>query len=210
MFTEIIDISWPVKVGMLSYPGDCLYQVRQTLFLEKGDACNLSCFEMSMHNGTHIDAPLHFIAEGKPVSKLALDFFLGRAKVILIETKDRVTVDHLRQFKVENGDRLLLKIPHNESLLDNSVFCNDYAALDQTAAAFLAEKGVRLVGIEYLSIEEPENPPNMVHRILLARGVIILEGIDLRKVSPGEYFLSCLPLNLEGANGSPVRAVLMR
>lgn len=214
MLGEILDISWPVNTRTPIYPGDCPYRVKPNLSMSGGDFCNLSSFEMSMHLGTHIDAPLHFNNKGKAIQDLDLSIFLGEAKVIEIDSLTMVTAkdirEHAGQFSIEAGDRVLLKIPRNEALLDKSEYCDDFVGIDQSAARFLVEKGAVLVGIEYLSIEKPVGDAYDAHRILLDNGVIILEGIDLRKVKRGIYFLACQPLNLEGANGSPVRAVLIR
>ena len=210
MFREFIDISWMINARTPVFPGDCPYQARQSLSIAGGDICNLSEIKMSMHFGTHIDAPLHFIDHGKPVPELDLSLFFGEATVIEIDNVKEITAGEIAKHSFKPGQRLLLKVPGNETLLDKAEFSNDFIGMDRSAAEFLVERGVPLVGIEYLSIEKPVGNDYPVHHILLGNDIIILEGIDLRKVEPGDYFLACQPLKLENGNGSPVRAVLMR
>jgi arylformamidase len=210
MFSEIIDISWPVRSRMPYYPGDTSFHIDQHRSIEAGDICNHSSFEMSMHCGTHIDAPLHFIAAGRSVTELDLKIFFGRAKVVQVDAEHLITAGQLAGANLEPGDRLLLKVPQNEQLLDQADFCRDYVALDLEAAKYLAEQRIVLVGMEYLSVESCSGSEREVHQVLLGAGIVLLEGLDLRRVEPGEYFLACAPLKLEGANGSPVRAALLR
>jgi len=210
MFSEIYDISWPLRVKMPVFPGGVPYRATQSLFLEKGDRCNLSSFESSMHNGTHVDAPVHFVSGGKSINDLNLRAFFGKARVVLVETETEINSSHLEGMKFHPGERLLLKNPRNEELLAKEDFSPDFVGLDQSAAQFLADHSLALVGTEYLSIENSRDNSREVHKILLGAEVILLEGIDLRRVEPGEYFLACAPLKLENGNGSPVRAVLLR
>jgi arylformamidase len=210
MFKEFIDISMLLQHGMPAYPGDVPYRMENSLKIPNGDFCNLGSFEMSMHSGTHIDAPLHFIAAGNSVTEMALDSFCGDVKVVELDIHSQVGVADLSQNPVVKGDRILLKILANQALMDSAVFSPDFIGITSAAAEWLVEKGVMLVGINCSSVDNPRNGDYEAHRILLSAGVVILENIDLSAVEAGEYHLACFPLRLRGANGSPVRAVLMR
>jgi arylformamidase len=210
MFRELIDISMALQNGMPAYPGDVPYEMKSSLTLKNGDICNLGSFEMSMHSGTHIDAPLHFIATGNSVTEMGLELFCGRAKVVELDIRSPVRVPDLSRNPVASGDRILLKISANQGLGDSAVFAPDCAGISPAAATWLVEQGVALVGINCGSVDNPRAGGYEAHRILLSAGVVILENIDLSAVEAGEYYLACFPLRLRGANGSPVRAVLMR
>ena len=211
IFKECFDISWPLRMGMIAYPGDTAYRLQEDLSLGRGDSCNLSSFTMCQHTGTHLDAPNHFINGGASVDRIALGRCLGKARVILIDSIAKITADDLRPVSIKSGERILLKNLRNEALLVESEFNPDYVGLDESAASYLVDSGVGLIGIEYLSIETGEGSNSgAVHRLLLAEEILVLEGLDLRMVEPGEYFLAAQPLKFEGGNGSPVRAVLMR
>ena len=211
IFKECFDISWPIRMGMIAYPGDPIYQLQEDLSLDRGDACNLSSFAMGLHTGTHLDAPNHFFNGGASVDRIALERCLGKARVIQIASRVKITAADLKPFFIRPGERILIKNLKNEALLDESDFKLDYVGLDESAASYLVDSGVGLIGIEYLSIETGEGSNSgAVHRLLLAEEILVLEGLDLRMVEPGEYFLAAQPLKFEGGNGSPVRAVLMR
>lgn len=210
MFKEIIDISLPLNQGTISFPGDQPYKARRSKMLKRGDPYNLGDFRLSMHSGTHIDAPLHFFNDGLSVTDIEPTAFAGEAKVFLIDTERQITRQDLQDKEIAEGDRILLKVPRNEKLLRSGVFSPEYIAFDSSAAAYLIEKQVSLVGTEYLSVDRFTAADYPVHRKLLKQKVIILEGIDLSLTEPGKYFLVCFPLKLTGANGSPVRAILMR
>jgi arylformamidase len=203
-----VDISWPLREGIPVYKGDSPFKLRQVSQIEQGDSCNVSDLSMSLHTGTHIDAPLHFISGAQSVDQLPLTTFLGLAKVVLIKTKKAVALQDLAQLELAAGDRLLLKIPYNGALINRKRFYNDYIGLELGAAELLVKKRISLVGIEYLSIENCQDGKFQVHQLLLNAGIVILEGLDLRRVEPGEYFLACQPLRISQGNGSPVRAVL--
>jgi arylformamidase len=210
MFKEFIDISLLLQQGMPAYPGDVPYGMKNSLTISNGDICNLGSIEMSMHSGTHIDAPLHFIAAGNSVTEMALDSFFGEVKVVELDIHSPVGVEDLIQYPFAKGDRILLKILANQGLMDSAVFSPDFIGITPAAADWLVEKGVTLVGINCGSVDNSRDGNYEAHRLLLSAGVVILENIDLSAVEAGEYCLACFPLRLWGANGSPVRAVLMR
>jgi arylformamidase len=210
MFKELIDISMVFQNGMPVYPGDVPYHLKSDLSLQEGAHCNLGSIEMSLHNGTHIDAPFHFIDNGKSVTEMALAGFFGKAKVMELDIHSPAGIADLSRYSIEKGDRILLKIPANQRLMDSTLFSPDFIGLNPAAARWLVKKGVALVGINCSSVDNPKDSGYDAHRVLLSAGVVILENIDLSMVEAGEYHLACFPLRLKGADGSPVRAVLMR
>jgi len=191
---RIVDVSVPVRPGMIVYPGDPEVRLERVCSNE-GDGFNLSRLDLGVHSGTHVDAPLHFLADGAAVETLPLDVLVGPC----------VVVDGLDAAAVPRGAERVLFKTQNGRLWERDEFTEDFAELDGEAARALVAAGVRLVGIDYLSIGDEE-----AHRILLGAGVIAVEGLDLREVEPGEYRLVCAPLKLEGAEGAPARVLLLR
>jgi arylformamidase len=192
---RIIDVSVPIRPGMITYPGDPEVRLERVSSIADGDIANLSRLDLGVHSGTHVDAPLHFVDGGASVETLPLDVLVGPC----------VVVDGLDAAAVRRGsERVLFKTP-NSRLWERDEFSENFVALDGEAARALVSRGVRLVGIDYLSIGDEE-----AHRVLLGAGVVAIEGLDLREVEPGDYRLVCAPLKLEGAEGAPARVLLLR
>ena len=192
---QIIDVSVPVRSGMITYPGDPEVRLERVSSIGDGDVVNLSRLDLGVHSGTHVDAPLHFLEAGAAVETLSLHVLVGPCAV----------VEGLDPAAVPAGvERVLFKTP-NSRLWERDEFSEDFAELDGPAAQALVAGGVRLVGIDYLSIGDEE-----AHTVLLGAGVVAIEGLDLREAEPGEYRLICAPLKLEGAEGAPARVLLLR
>jgi arylformamidase len=208
MSTKLIDISQLVHPGMPVYPGDTPYTTRSQLAIANGAVCNLADFTMSMHGGTHVDAPLHFIKDGPAIPDLELERFCGKARVVELDVKASVDVDDLAGLAITGGERILMKVPINEALTETTVFNPDFIGLTAAAAAYLVACNVVLVGINGCSIEKESGKEFPVHRQLLAAGIPIVENLRLAQVAAGEYYLACFPLKLAGGNGAPARAVL--
>ena len=188
---KIYDISQEV-LGCRVYPGDPAPQKRALASIEAGDLYNLTAFSMCAHNGTHIDAPSHFLGDGKSVDAMSLDHFVGSAFVA--EHRGLLTAeDAARIIKLAAARRILIKGDAEVSLEAAEVFAN---------------AKILLLGVESQSVG-PENAPMAVHKMLLSAEVALLEGIRLADVAEGVYFLSAAPLNLSGADGSPCRAILI-
>jgi arylformamidase len=162
---------------------------------------------LGSHTGTHIDAPRHFFAAGAPVDALDLHVLVGPAHVFALPCDAQITVDDLHHLDLAGVQRVLFKT-RNSALWDSPGFCADYVALTAPAARLLTEHGVRLVGIDYLSVDAYAQQDFPVHRTLLGAGVVILEGLDLRGVPPGAYELCALPLLLQDGDGAPARVIL--
>ena len=194
---KIYDISQEV-FGCQVYPGDPTPKKRVISSMEKGDLYNLTAFSMCAHNGTHIDAPFHFIKDGKTVDSVSLNTFIGMAYVA--EYNGIVSAD--------DATEILEKAKKQNSEAAKRILIKGDAEVSAEAAKVFAESNILLLGNESQTVG-PENAPMEVHLILLGAGTVLLEGIRLAKVSEGVYFLNAAPLNLSGADGSPCRAILI-
>ena len=192
------------------YEGDPPVALERLSSLATGGICNLSSLHFGLHSGTHIDAPLHFIDGAPGVEATPLDALIGPAMVVdATAAGPDIDAAALRLLDIPpDCDHVLFKTSNSE-LWDRSAFSREYVALAEDAAAELARLGVRLAGIDYLSIA-PFGDPAPVHLALLSAGVVILEGLDLRRVAPGAYEMLCLPLLVPGADGAPARTLLRR
>jgi arylformamidase len=206
----IHDISLQLSSELPTWPGDRPPSVRRVLDLEHGDGCSSSILETIVHTGTHVDAPLHFLLGGKGVGALDLDLLVGPCQVAQVDGAGPVDGARLQSLGLPSGTtRLLLKTRNSVAWARcGSSFQPDFVALDPSGAAWIAEHGVRVIGIDYLSIATFESGPE-THRILLEAGVIPVEGLDLSRVLPGPYRFVCLPLNLGACDGAPARAILI-
>lgn len=194
---KIYDISQEV-FGCQVYPGDPTPKKSVISSMEKGDLYNLTAFSMCAHNGTHIDAPFHFIKDGKTVDSVSLDTFIGMAYVA--EYNGIVSAD--------DATEILEKAKKQNSEAAKRILIKGDAEVSAEAAKVFAESNILLLGNESQTVG-PENAPMEVHLILLGAGTVLLEGIRLAEVSEGVYFLNAAPLNLSGADGSPCRAILI-
>jgi arylformamidase len=204
------DITLTITPNMIVWPGDPKVSILRTSNMDSGDNANVSQISMSCHTGTHVDAPHHFLNNGKTVEDLSLDLLVGRAYVLYLPEVNQITASVLRYAEIPPRTRRLLFKTKNSELWKNGQheFKTDFVALSVDAAEWLVDRNVRLVGIDYLSIA-PYNLGTPVHTILLDAGVVVIEGLDLSNVTPGRYTLHCLPLKLGGADGAPTRCVLV-
>lgn len=205
---HIYDISVPLAEGLPTWPGDPCLQIEPFLTLEKGDGARVSRITLGDHSGTHLDAPAHILENGATLDDIALDRLLGRALVADLRGCKEIGLAELSGLPLAGEERLLFRTD-NSALWTRPDFSPDFVALTAEGAEYLVSKGIRLVGIDYLSIESFHGDET-VHRILLGNGVVILEGLDLAEVPAGVYELLCLPLRIAGGAGAPVRAVLRR
>jgi len=185
-------------------------KVARFLDVDKGDRATMSRIEMISHDGTHIDAPLHFIPGGMSIDEMPFETAIGPARVIEIKDEKSVTVKELEPYNIQPGERLLFKTKNSPRVYATRQYLGDFVSVSLEAARYLVEKKVRLVGIDYLTIASIETLENLrdVHKTLLSNGVFILEAINLDGVKPGNYELICLPLRLEKGDAGPCRAVL--
>ncbi|HWO43094.1 MAG TPA: cyclase family protein [Candidatus Eisenbacteria bacterium] len=206
---SIIDISVPLKPDMPTWPDSVGLRLTRTMSLEAGDKANVSRLDCDVHMGTHVDAPWHFLDDGSTVDAMSLDVLIGPAIVADLTGTSAVTPSDLTGLKLAPNIRRLLLKTRNSALWAAGVteFKSDYVALSADAARWVVERGIRLIGIDYLSVQRYGDDP-LTHQILMRAGVIIVEGLNLAGVQPGLYELICLPIRLVGTDGAPVRAVL--
>jgi len=205
---RVIDISVPNGPSQHVYPGDPVPHIERPKAIRAGDVCNLSLLTMGSHTGTHVDAPYHFIDDGPRLGEVALDRMVGEALVADLRGRAAVDAGALAHTPLRQGD-ILLCLTDNSARWAAPAFQRDFTYLTADAAELLVERGVRAVGIDYLSIEQFGSADFPVHHRLLGAGVFIIEGLDLRGVEPGRYTLVCLPLKFPDLDGAPARAVLL-
>jgi arylformamidase len=206
---KLIDVTVPLDANLPTYPGNTPFQLDAVKRRARGDSSNVSSVRMSVHAGTHVDAPRHFFDEGPGAEALALDVLCGRTRVIELTTRKGVTPDDLASHDLTEDVRVLIKT-HNLRLWGSAVFREDFVRLTEAAARFMVEHGVKLVGVGYLSVEEYKRPGAPAHHLLLGAGTIVIEGLNLRDVDPGTYEMFCLPLAIVGSDGAPARVILRR
>ena len=205
----IYDVSVPILSDGLVYPGNPEIHIELQQSLAKGAGANVSSLAFGSHTGTHVDAPKHFFDDGLGVDALSLDVLMGPA--VLIDFPPElmaVTEADLKTKELKGHTRVLIRT-RNSSFIREKPFHKDYTYLAPDGAAYLVSLGVRLVGVDYLSVEQFHSGHHKTHRTLLEKGVIIIEGLDLSQPASGPYELRCLPLRLQGLDGAPARAVLV-
>ena len=207
--SRIYDISVPVRTGGLIYPGNPEITIELQQAIARGAGANVSKVSLGSHTGTHVDAARHFFDDGETVDQIDLARFIGPA--ILIEFESTLMSIGARDLEARdlNGHTRVLLRTRNSGFVTDPEFRKDYTFLAPDGAELLVSRGVELVGIDYLSIEQFHSGHHRTHRTLLENGVVIVEGLNLSAVPPGEYDFICLPLRLDGLDGSPSRAVLL-
>lgn len=206
-YKEIYDISLDINGAMLSFPDDTTPQITKIKEMKR-EGYNLSKIKVSVHVGTHADAPSHFIEEGKNIDELLVQRFMGKAQVIEIKDPQAITLKELKSINIV-ADKVLFKTKNSNYLKEKS-FKNDFVYLTYKAAKYLLDQKVKLIGIDYLTIESLDNKDFSVHKLLLENEIIIIEAVDLNNIEEGTYDLQALPLKIEGCEASPVRAILSR
>lgn len=210
----MFDISIPITNNTPVWPGDPKITIRQVSAIKEGDESNVTQIRMSVHTGTHIDAPNHFFDQGITIDKIPLTQLIGDALVVEVDDEINVISAEVLSSHPQIGDirraRKILFRTRNSTFWQKypDQFMKDYVGIDTSGADFLATLDLDLIGMDYLSIA-PFHDLNKPHQILLAKGVVLLEGIDLSQASADIYQLICLPLKLTGVEGAPVRAILI-
>ena len=205
----IYDITVPIRSGMPVYEGDPGIEIQPWSALAKGDSANVSFLHFGAHTGTHVDAPAHFIDGARKIDTLSLEALIGPARVIRVPDEvTEIDPDFLAAADLDQVERILFHT-RNSSFWKEG-FRNDYTHLLPEAAQILIDRGVKLVGTDYLSIEKFHSGHHRTHLALLSNNVVIVEGLNLSEIGPGDYELICLPLKIaDGAgDGAPARAVL--
>lgn len=208
---NIYDITVPVSTELPVYPGDGPIELDQIMSLSKGDIANVTRLACSTHVGTHVDPPSHFIPGAMPLDQLPLETLIGQARVVDVGDAAAIDAEVLRRCDLDGATRVLFKTRNSDFWpppLGDNVFHEDFVYIEPDAAQLLVERGVQLVGIDYLSVEKFNFDEPKTHLILLGAGVVVVEGLALRDVAPGDYELLCLPLKIKDGDGAPARVVL--
>lgn len=206
----IYDISLPISDSLVIWPKDPPVRITQPRHFDMGDHAIVSHIEMSAHAGTHLDAPAHFLRDGATLDDLDLELLVGPALLVDAGDARSLTSETLAHLGIpRDTDRLLLRTRNSDLWAEGSIgFHEDFVAITEDGAQWLIERGVRVVGIDYLSVA-PYGDTGPTHRALLRAGVIPIEGLNLNGIQPGTYQFVCLPLRLAGAEGAPARAILI-
>jgi arylformamidase len=202
-----IDITRTLGIDTLDFPGDIKFGMTEVMSFKKGDDWNMFKLEMTNHTGTHVDAPLHKYKNGKSLNDFPLSDYELKCVVIEIKNAEKVTLDGMKNINIPKGGAVLFKTTN--SRLSRKKFSKKFVYVDPSVAEYLVAKGVKLVGIDYLSLD-PLISEYPVHQILLSNNVIIMEDAFLKDVEPGNYTLLYLPMKIKNANGAPVRALLIK
>ena len=207
---QTYDISLTLSPDLVTWPGDPGIHIERVEKIEEGAHSNVSKIEMGVHNGTHVDAPFHFLQDGKTVECLQLKALTGRVYVLNLPNADVITATVLENADIPPRTRRLLFKTRNSQFWKNPTkeFQPGFVGISADGAEFLVKRGVKLVGIDYLSIS-PYHQSRPTHEIFLKAGVVIVEGLNLSEINQGRYTLYCLPLKLAGSDGAPARAILI-
>jgi arylformamidase len=208
---RIHDVTLAFTVDLPAWPGDPTPEIGLHRSLAQGDSCSITKLSTHVHFGTHVDAPRHFIPEAKGVDEIPLDVLVGPAWVAVLDEVSAIDAADLEALDLAPGTTRLLLRTRNSRLWDDPAheFQQDFVALTGAAARWVVERGIRLIGIDYLSIERFRAPGHPAHMALLGAEVVVIEGLDLRAVAAGSYELVCLPLKIKGADGAPARVILI-
>jgi arylformamidase len=213
MDSDYIDVSLSIHPGMMTWPSDPGVEVLPASRISEGKAANVSELHIGSHTGTHVDPPLHFIADGTPIDQIAPEVFIGPAVVVdLLHVEKDIGAAELDALELPvEVERILFKTTNSELWREASPsFPESYVALTADGADWMVAHGIRLVGIDFLSIEHRGTPGHPTHVTLLNAGIVIVEGLNLADVEPGSYYFNCLPLRLKDGDGGPSRALLKK
>ena len=207
MKMKIHDISRPLARGIAVWPGDQPFVTRWSARIGNDSVVNVGALEMSLHSGTHADAPRHFQSGGLPIDRIPLEVFVGPALVVEVLTRGAISRHHIELIDFSASPRVLFKTP--ASKVPDGVWNDEFNALSIEAVDYLGDQCVRLIGVDAPSVDPADSKTLDAHHRLAARGIVNLENLSLRAVRPGRYTLVALPLPLVGMDASPVRAVLV-
>ena len=211
---RIIDITLTLRPDMPTWPGEPGPRIEPLARIAQGKPANVSTLILGDHTGTHVDPPLHMLPDGYGVDEMPLEAMLGPCLVLTYQAEAHISDAWLERQRIPSTTTRLLFRTRNSELwrTPNHEFERSFIALDQTAGTWLAKRNVALVGVDYLSIEPFGSSPkgHPVHKALLRKGTVIIEGLDLHAVEPGEYEIACLPLRIERGDGAPARVVLIQ
>ena len=206
------DVTLPISPKMPVWPGDPPIRIERVASITQGNKVNVSRMEIGTHLLTHVDAPRHLIDQGLTVDRLPLDLLIGPAVVVEPRYEGNlITATDLGELGIRNTERVLIKTRNSDLWMGGPYdFETDFVSLSKDAAPWLVSKGIKLLGVDYLSVEAFDSQELEVHHTLLENEVVILEGLNLSQVPEGRYQLICLPFKVRDGDGAPARVVLMR
>jgi arylformamidase len=203
-----IEVSVPLRSGIVHWPDNPPVRIERMLDMKRGDVANVSKMSLGSHTGSHMDAPVHFVRDGEGMDRMPLGATMGRARVIEIQDPVSIKPDELGPHAIGRGERVLFKTRNSVRRWWEDDFIEDFVYVSQEAARHLADRGVRTVGIDYISVGGFYEDGSETHQALLGADIWIIEGLDLSGVDPGEHELICLPLKVNDGDGAPARALL--
>jgi arylformamidase len=206
---KLIDVSVPLDASLPTYPNNTPFSLEPMKRVARGESSNVSTLHMSAHGGTHVDAPRHFFDDRPGAEALPLELLIGRARVVEVASRGGISAGDFSGLDLTEDVRLLIKT-HNSRLWGSPEFHTDYVGVTESGARHLVDRGIKVVGVDYLSVEQFRAPGAPAHHVLLGAGTIVIEGLNLAEVEPGVYEMICLPLRIVGADGAPARVVLRR
>ena len=199
-----VDVSVLLRSGMVHWPDNPPVRIERTLNIDHGHAANVSEISMGAHTGTHMDGPIHFVREGKGLDEMPLEATMGLARVIEVSDPESIKPDELDPHGLRRNERILFKTQNSARRWS----IEDFVYVSQEAARYLADRGIRTVGVDYLSVGGFRKDGVETHRALLEAGIWVIEGLVLSGFHLGEYELVCLPIKIERSDGAPARAIL--
>jgi len=208
---KLYDISLTIAEDLPVWPGDPKIELKKISQIDNGEEANVTHLSACVHIGTHVDAPDHFLGNGETVENLSLDLLVGPALVVEVPVEGQITAMDLQSITIPEGTkRLLIKTANSQIWAEGlKEFKEDFIAIEADAAEYLVNQGVEVVGVDYLSVA-PFADPAPTHQILLKAGTLIIEGLNLSEIVPGEYTLYCLPLKIKGSDGAQARVLLQK
>jgi arylformamidase len=206
---KLIDVSVPLDALLPTYPNNTPFSLEPVRRIAQGASSNVSTLHMSAHTGTHVDAPCHFFDDRPGTEALPLEMLIGRTRVVEITSRTAIVAGDFSHINLSDDLRLLIKT-HNSRLWASPEFHPDYVGVSESAARHLVDHGIKVLGVDYLSVEKFRTPGAPAHHVLLGAGTIVIEGLNLAEVEPGVYEMICLPLRIAGSDGAPARVVLRR
>jgi len=210
-YKTIYDISITIGKESLNYPGDPKFKKTDYYNINKGDQFNLSSINMSCHCGTHIDIPLHFFNNRNAIDSITLDNFILKSRVYSILNTEKINYKIIKNIKIKKNEAVLFKTDNSiKNIYIKKKVQNKYVYITTDACKFLIDKGIKLIGIDYISVDNYNDNEYTIHKELLMKNIFILENINLKNINEGKYTLICLPLKINNGEASPVRAVLLK
>lgn len=204
----LYDLTHTINSSMVVFPGDPSFESQTVMDVNNQDAFTLRHYSLGNHAGTHIDFPAHVISDGKSSDHFPVDYLTGIGKVINIPENSHVTAAHVDAADIAPGNIVFFKTRNTrDSLYEKGVYTEDFKAIEPEAAQRLVERGIRIVGIDYLSVDPIDDENLSVHKTLLHEDILIIENLNLQMIPAGRYYIRIAPLKIEGMDGLPVRVM---